>query len=126
MAELLVKLTDATNADPVKDAQGCYKRGDVVVVMPDGHVWGRQEGPPTFCVVKVPGLSVEDARKYTEPQVEQRMTNLAGLQPTMVTRRLHRLKIDALTTAARAEIADKGVVSLTRTEADAAIESKRA
>src|ERR1043166_9865558 len=52
--ELLIKAVDASHANPVKD-QGCYKRGDVVIVMPDGHPWGREEGPPTFLVVKVPG-----------------------------------------------------------------------
>jgi len=74
MAELLVKAIDAVCTDPgkspaelaAKDARGCYKRGDVVVVMPDGHAWGAMEGPPKFWVVKVPGLSVEAAQAYLE------------------------------------------------------------
>jgi len=52
MAELLIRLKNNTNPDPVKDRM-CYKRGDVVVVMPDGHPWGNSEGLPDFAVVSV-------------------------------------------------------------------------
>lgn len=70
MAEILIKAVDATHSDPEKDAVGCYKRGDMVVVAPDGHVWGKEEGLPKFVVVKVPGLSVEKARDFIEEQRE--------------------------------------------------------
>jgi hypothetical protein len=43
MAELLVMAVTRTHADPVKDARGCYKRGDVVLVMENGHPWGTSE-----------------------------------------------------------------------------------
>jgi len=59
MAEFLIKAIDATHPDPDTDEQGCYKKGDIVVVMPDGHEWGGKEGPPTFVIVKVPGVTVE-------------------------------------------------------------------
>jgi hypothetical protein len=64
MAEFLIKAIDATHSDPEKDKRGCYKRGDFVVVMPDGHEWGKEERLPKFVVVKIPGLSVETAKKY--------------------------------------------------------------
>ncbi|MFQ5354613.1 MAG: hypothetical protein ACE5DR_06665, partial [Thermodesulfobacteriota bacterium] len=51
MAELLIRLKDNTHSDAVKDRM-CYKRGDVVVVMPDGHEWGRAEGLPDFAVIR--------------------------------------------------------------------------
>ena len=72
MCELLVKAKDGFNLDPVKDL-GRYKRGDIVVVMPDGHTWGTKECPPDFLVVKVLGLSVLDAKAYVISG-----TNLAG------------------------------------------------
>lgn len=58
MAELLIKATNATHTDPVKDARGCYKRGDVVGVAPDGWAWGALElkAPATggqFVVLKI-------------------------------------------------------------------------
>lgn len=43
MAEILVKAVDATNPDTEKDRRGCYKKGYPVVVMLDGHIWGRCE-----------------------------------------------------------------------------------
>ncbi len=72
MAEILIKAIDATHPDPEKDRCGCYKMGDPVVVMPDGHVWGNEECLPTFYVFKIPGLSVEQAQKYVEPHMEPR------------------------------------------------------
>lgn len=67
MAEFLIKAIDAHHpADLIKDAGGCYKRGDVVVVMPDGHGWGKEERLPKFVVIKIPGLGVKEAKKYTE------------------------------------------------------------
>jgi hypothetical protein len=44
--------------------------GDVVVVVPDGWVWGRLEGYPLFLKVDLPGVSVEDARFLTEIHFE--------------------------------------------------------
>lgn len=70
MAELLIKLTNATHSDPVKDLRGCYKRGDVVCVMPDGHQWGAKESPPDFMVLQVPDMTTEEAQAYLQPVVE--------------------------------------------------------
>lgn len=67
MAEILIKAVDATHPDPVKDKRGCYKKGDPVVVMPNGHNWGNAECLPTFYVFRIPGLTVEEARQYIEP-----------------------------------------------------------
>jgi hypothetical protein len=43
MAEILVKAVDAIHPDPVKDLRGCYKRGDVIGVAPNGWAWGALE-----------------------------------------------------------------------------------
>jgi len=51
MAELLVRLKNNTHSDPIKDRM-CYKRGDVVLVMPNGHPWGISEGLPDFAIIK--------------------------------------------------------------------------
>jgi len=51
MAELLIRLKNNTHVDPVKDRM-CYKQGDIVVVKPDGHQWGRAEGLPGFAVIR--------------------------------------------------------------------------
>lgn len=51
MARLLVKAIDHTHPATDIDRQGAYKRGDVVVVMPDGHVWGRAEVVVLVCML---------------------------------------------------------------------------
>ena len=50
MAELLILNRDAT------PEQRSYKRGDIVVVMEDGHEWGRAEGLPDFVRASLPGI----------------------------------------------------------------------
>jgi len=64
MAELLIKATSASHPDPEKDLDGCYKKGDLVLVMPDDHRWGLKEGPPKFVIVKVPGIARETVFQY--------------------------------------------------------------
>ncbi len=51
MAELLIRLKNNTHAYPAKDRM-MYKRGDIVVVMPDGHPWGISEALPDFAVIR--------------------------------------------------------------------------
>lgn len=46
-----------THHDPDKDQSGCYKKGDIVVVMENGHIWGAEERPPHFVIVKCPGVA---------------------------------------------------------------------
>lgn len=70
MCELLVRLIDNHHPDPVKDARACYKRGDVVVVKPDEHEWGKKECPPDFEVVKIPGAKMEDYLHLIFPKTD--------------------------------------------------------
>lgn len=71
MAELLIKAVDATHDDPEKDQRGCYKRGDIVVVRPDGWGWGTQEViPPAsgglFVVVKITDVTPAQIRRWVK------------------------------------------------------------
>jgi len=61
MAELLIRLKNNTHVDLAGDRM-CYKSGDIVVVKPDGHRWGRAEGLPDFAVI---------GTDRTEAQMEQ-------------------------------------------------------
>lgn len=58
--EILVKAESHTHPDPTKDRRGAYKKGDVVVVMTDGHSWGDKEGPPRFVRVSCPALNASN------------------------------------------------------------------
>lgn len=68
--EILVKSEDHTHPDPEKDRKGAYKKGDVVVVMPDGHVWGTKEGPPKFVRVLCPELNAGDYQDRAQAWVQ--------------------------------------------------------
>ena len=70
MARLLVKAEDFTHPDPAQDRIGSYKRGDVVCVMPDGHVCGSKEGLPKFEQVDMPGVSVDEVKHLAMSETE--------------------------------------------------------
>ena len=73
MAEFLIcnRETNGTK-DPALNLTECWHLHDVVLVMPDGHKWGREErNPEKFRILKVPGLSVEEAREYARPPSEK-------------------------------------------------------
>lgn len=40
--------------------------GDIIVVRPDGWTWGKEECLPNYVVVKIPGISYEDAQRYED------------------------------------------------------------
>lgn len=44
--------------------------GDIIVVKPDGWVWGREECLPTFIVVKLPGVTIEEVEHLTQMLVD--------------------------------------------------------
>jgi hypothetical protein len=69
MAILLIKDRDATHADPVKDARGCYKRGDVVQVFEDDRVLQLPPAPP-FVIVKITGVTKAQAEAFYAPHTE--------------------------------------------------------
>lgn len=65
MAELLVRVRDKTSPDLYKDVR-LTKRGDVIVVMPDGWTWGSGElTNPDWRIVKLPNVSLDEAEAMT-------------------------------------------------------------
>lgn len=63
-AELLVQAKDSLYETGAK-------KGDVIIVRPDGWVWGKEEGLPNYMVVKLKGVPVEDVKHYEEQLTEQ-------------------------------------------------------
>lgn len=113
MAEILVKAVDAEHSDPQKDARGCYKRGMPVVVMPDGHRWGKKEGLPKFVIIKMPGVPVETVQKYIEPQTEDviSLPNESGAFQ-VVRRRRWQFRLDAMPAIVRGRVAAAGALTI--------------
>ena len=73
MAEILIKLSDYVNPDPVKDRRGVHKRGDIVNLKPDGwsdgEHWHQSAYHPSvgkFVLVKCAGLTVAEALAYRD------------------------------------------------------------
>jgi len=81
-AELLVKAKphwmDSLKQDEIDKMSDMQKEhynarsqvGDIIVVRPDGWKWGKEECLPNFIVVKVPGMTIEEAKKYEEQLTE--------------------------------------------------------
>lgn len=100
MAEFLIKAVSVTHSDPDKDTRGCYKRGDIVDIRPNGFAWGKEEGLPKFVVVQVSDVSVAAAKKYMDPE---RDTN--GF---MTRRRIYRVLVDSVPNAVKIALRDTG------------------
>jgi hypothetical protein len=110
-----------------------YRRGDIVAIVPDGHVWGRYESlqvwiaegrpaaeyPGEFYILKVPGVSVERLTVY-----------LADWSDTLDLgyRRLWRFLASELTVGLRTQLLDTGFltvgVDFTRAQAEARLRRK--
>lgn len=125
MAEFLVVAQSATHADPDKDERGSYKRGDVVVVQPDGHQWGRLETAPKFVVVKVPDVTVEQARRFIEAEGATEVDPFTGTSRFVVSRRRRwRVRVDDVPLAIRNVLRDTGEVTVSYAQVRPFLENK--
>lgn len=121
MAEILIKAVDATNIDSAIDKTGCYKNGDPIVAMPDDHVWSEAELSSLFYILKIPGLSVDDAKKkYLQPEMSPPGKDAKGvpLAQVSITRRLYKFDEakappDAKTTMLTQQTLDSSIVNKT-------------
>ena len=66
MAQLLIKALEPWNNDNPQAPPERSRLGDIIVVRPDDHVWGREECLPRFIVVQLPGISYDDAKHLEE------------------------------------------------------------
>lgn len=132
MAEILIKASNMTNSDPIKDRRGCYKRGMPVVVFEDGHTWGRLESKQqwiaegntaaswpsqgVFVIVKIPPVPAAKARSILEHQEEDDlgfpMVDANG-NPTTYRRRRWILLVDSIPAAIRNTLIANGEVTVT-------------
>lgn len=92
MCEMLVRVVDKTNSDPLLDAK-CTKRGDVIVIQPDGWVWGSAElTNPHWRIVKIPGLTVSSCLGFLGPELNTDPNN----PNYRLRKRLFKLNLEAL------------------------------
>lgn len=110
--EILVKARDWTVQDAEDDRRGSWKRGMMVTVKPDGHVWGAEEGLPRFVIIKIPLISVARAEKYLAHQME----TVEGVE-RIYRRRLWQLRWADLPLSARNKLANNGQLVIKATAA---------
>jgi hypothetical protein len=86
-AELLVQVADS-------DWEGGPKAGDVIVVDADGTVWGGSEGPPTYVVIKLPGIAVDDVKYMEESVTEEQVVEGETVEVVTEFRKYHAPMVD--------------------------------
>ncbi len=94
--DLAVKLGDNVNPDAEEDAKASYKEGDIILVQPNGHLWGAAEREK-FLIVQL-YLTPDEAKEITRPQrIDTGKKDNSG-QPIMKTikRRAKRIDVDKL------------------------------
>lgn len=101
MAELLIRVVDKVNDNLYLDCQ-CTKRGDVIVVCPDGWVWSKEERTnPDWRIVSIPKMSVSEATVFLAPEPAKGQTASRTLQ-----RRAFKFDLDRLPAELKAGLDD--------------------
>lgn len=92
MAEFLIRAQAASNPA----ASGV---GDIIIVRPDGHVWGNAECLPEYLVVKVPTVSYKQVVKFEQSLQEQTGTDSEG-NPIYTIRKRRKYRVPLATVQA--------------------------
>lgn len=119
MCQLLVMGINKTHIDPLKDARGCYKRGDIVEVFEDGRLQTPPFGSP-FVLINITGVSKVQADKYMEP----RWDSLAIDKRLMIQRRNFHIDYTILPTALINKLRDTREATVTLTQVKNYIRNK--
>jgi hypothetical protein len=125
--ELIIKRqANYIHPDPIVNESSIYQRGDVVDIKPDGHLWGKEEhpmtttyNPPHFFIVKIPGITVEQARKYIQPRMDDIDTT------KVTTRRLFKLLADDVPQWVKNSIQTTGEVTVTWAQIKNFVQNKK-
>lgn len=84
MALFLIYDRNNSHPDPDKEARGCYKLGDIVEVLDDAHPIVPEIQPPWY-IIRVNGITKEQALQYMEPYWDPASTDPD--RPVMLRRR---------------------------------------
>ena len=116
MTLFLIKATNHTHPDPVKDQRGCYKRGDIVQVLDDsahdGDILTNPIMPP-FVLVRIVGLSLEKAMKYMEEDAETSIDSDSREIKVVTTRRRWKLRLDDVPLAIKNQLINSRYIEVT-------------
>lgn len=115
MAQILVKIAESVNADPVIDKRGCYKYGDPVVVTDDEHKWGRSECLPSFVILKCKDVNVDDINHLLDSLTKQTSELDSDGNPTspdVLTRKRYNFNFELLPAQYKNQLFANGSVTL--------------
>lgn len=105
MAELLILAADTGSTDTINKWYGA----NIVDVQDDGHIWGREEGPPIFFILKVPGVSKSDAEEYISEWRHNPTYALVNSQPAQDA---YRIRLDSTAVS----VSGKGAITLAQVQ----------
>ncbi len=63
--EAAIQVRDQYNSDPEEDARTCLKKGDVMLVLPENHIWSKTELISSL-ILKIK-MTEDQAAKLTQP-----------------------------------------------------------
>lgn len=123
----LVKYSNVTHPDPIKDARGCYKAGYPVVLMPSSHVWGTEEvkAPAlggAFVRLTISDVTQAQVEAFTQSRWGQAVTGPELSGDTITRRRGVRVRFDLLSPALQLQLTTTGAATLPWASVRAAIE----
>ena len=97
MALFLVYDRNNTHSDLEKEVRGSYKMGDIVEVLDDskhdGDIITNPISPP-FYLVKIIGVTKEQAQHYMEPYYDPTTIGIEGVPPVTLRRRKFNVEIN--------------------------------
>ena len=106
MAELLIIAADTGSTD----LAGKWFGASIVNVQEDGHEWGGEEGPPVFFILKVPGISKQDAAEYISEWRHDPTYSVVNSQPNTDS---YRIKLESTAVS----VSGKGTIVRSAVEA---------
>ncbi|MCR4301934.1 MAG: hypothetical protein NUV51_10015 [Sulfuricaulis sp.] len=113
MALFLIYGKNNTHADPIKDARGCYKIGDIVEVLDDskhdGDIIKNPIAPP-FYLVRITGVTKAQAEKYMAPYIDP--ATVGTENPVTLRRRQFNVEVASIPSAIRNKLLTDRYVSV--------------
>jgi hypothetical protein len=102
MATLLIYARNNVHADPVKDARGCYKLGDIVEVFDDSKPIASPIAPEWY-IVRITDVTKAQVEHFMEPYIDP--ATVGTENPVTLRRRKFNVEVDTLPLAFKQKMA---------------------
>jgi len=109
------------SADRIASYERCPRKGDIIVVKPNGWKWGKKEGLPKFIIVKVPDMTVKEAEAYLD-QVDVQEGLQDDGEKNIVTKKICKYNFTGLMVDNTKSLGGK--ISVNKTSAQSVIQTK--